>query len=162
MWRAICGAALRSIAAQGIGSNGHTASTTASCVGRRICRVTRRGGVRGTTQLFGIQMKRREFSDKVKLQAWERADGRCETCTRELSPGDIHYDHINPDACGGGPMADNCAVLCRSCHGKKTRLRDVPAIAKGRRIRRRHAGIKKPSRFRGWRRFNGEIVRADD
>lgn len=107
-------------------------------------------------------MRRAEFPAKIKLAAWERAGGHCEICTRKLYPGDINYDHEIPCASGGDASLNNCAVLCRSCHGAKTSEWDAPAIAKGRRIRNRQLGIRKPSRWRGWRKFNGEIVRRGE
>ncbi len=105
-------------------------------------------------------MTRREFPAKVKATAFELAGGRCEHCTRKLGPGDVHYDHRTPDANGGEPVLNNCSVLCRSCHGSKTAHRDIPAIAKGKRIRQKHIGARRPSSFRGWRKFDGQIVWA--
>jgi 5-methylcytosine-specific restriction protein A len=93
-------------------------------------------------------MTRREFPDKVKVEAFQRADGRCEKCTAKLFVGKIHYDHRIPDAMGGEPTLSNCDVLCTACHGIKTRRVDVPAIAKVKRIRAAHIGAKKPSGFR--------------
>ena len=110
-------------------------------------------------------MKRREFPPKVKLAAWERSNGRCESCQRVLVSGDINYDHIIPDGSGGEPTLDNCSVVCRGCHGAKT-VRDVVVIAKGKRVRRRHLGIKHTKRpFPGgrdspWKRtIDGRVVR---
>jgi 5-methylcytosine-specific restriction protein A len=100
---------------------------------------------------------RHEFPAKVKLAAWERCGGRCEKCTRKLYPGDIHHDHRVPDSMGGEPILDNCQVLCRSCHCNKTSIEDIPAIAKGKRIRRKHLSIRGPRKFRGWRRFDGSV-----
>jgi len=105
---------------------------------------------------------RREFSKQVKALAFRRANGFCESCTRKLFSGDIHYDHANPDALGGEPTLENCTVLCRSCHKVKTSKQDIPAIAKSNRIRRRHIGIKKPPSFKGWRKMNGQVVWAKD
>jgi len=105
---------------------------------------------------------RREFSAKVKALAFKRAEGCCEGCGRKLFSGDIHYDHANPDALGGEPTLENCAVLCRSCHQAKTSKKDIPAIAKSNRVRNRHIGIKPPSKFRGWRKMNGQVVWAKD
>lgn len=92
-------------------------------------------------------MNRREFPDKVKSQAFEHAAGRCESCTAKLFPGNIHYDHVIPDALGGEPTLENCEVLCKSCHGVKTRTKDVPSIAKVKRIAKGHRGIRKRSSF---------------
>lgn len=102
---------------------------------------------------------RREFSAKVKLQAWQRSGGVCECCGAKLFPGNVHYDHELPDALGGEPALENCRVLCRACHGMKTSKQDVPAIAKSNRNRRKHAGIKKASSFRGWRKMDGTVVK---
>lgn len=106
---------------------------------------------------------REEFSTKVKLQAWERAQGCCEgeNCPRngrKLYTGDIFYDHRTADAVGGSALLDNCQVLCRSCHSSKTYNEDIPVIAKGKRVRRKHIGIKPARKFAGWRRFDGTIV----
>jgi 5-methylcytosine-specific restriction enzyme A len=90
---------------------------------------------------------RQEFTRKIKVAAWQRANGRCECCGRKLYPGDTHFDHANPDQLGGEPILENCSVLCRSCHQIKTFTKDIPAIAKSNRVRDRHAGIK-PRRSR--------------
>jgi len=109
---------------------------------------------------------RREFSAKVKEAAYTRSKGHCESCSRQLSPGDIHYDHDNPDANGGEPTLENCRVLCRSCHKIKTTTVDVPRIAKLKRNRRRNYGIRRGrSSFRTnkdqpfKKKISGEVVR---
>ena len=91
---------------------------------------------------------RREFTAKVKVAAYERAGGGCEECGMPLRVGKFHYDHILPDALGGEPTLANCAVLCSGCHGAKTARQDVPTIAKVKRVRAKHLGAKKPSKFR--------------
>ena len=107
---------------------------------------------------------RREFSAKVKAEAAMRAKGHCEDCTRRLSVGDYHYDHVTADGIGGEPTIENCQVLCRSCHSIKTDTQDKPRIAKAKRNFRTSHGIKKPSRFPGARnskfkkKINGEVV----
>lgn len=90
---------------------------------------------------------RHEFPAKVMVEAFRRAGGRCEKCTAKLYVGKINYDHRIPDAMGGKPTLDNCDVLCVACHSIKTRTVDVPGIAKVKRVRGRHIGIKKPSTF---------------
>lgn len=91
---------------------------------------------------------RTEFPGKVKVAAFRRANGRCEEhdCGLLLTPGKYHYDHIIPDQLGGEATLDNCAVLCLRCHGKKTATADVPAIAKAKRIERKHVGAHRSSR----------------
>lgn len=103
---------------------------------------------------------RTEFSARVKAAAALRANGNCEECTRKLRTGDFHFDHVIPDALGGEPTLENCAVLCRSCHGLKTTQADVPRIAKSKRNFRTAHGIKKPRTMTTWRKFDGTVVRA--
>jgi 5-methylcytosine-specific restriction protein A len=108
-------------------------------------------------------MSRREFTKRIKLERWQHADGKCEDCGGRLSPGHVHFDHHVPDALGGEPTFDNCRVLCTNCHGAKTGMRDIPAIAKSNRVRNRHLGIaRKPTKFRGWRKMDGTVVYAND
>jgi 5-methylcytosine-specific restriction protein A len=105
---------------------------------------------------------RKEFPTRVKVEAFKRAKGACEHCTRKLLPGDVRYDHRDPDGMTGEPTLANCAVLCRSCHDLKTFSQDIPAIARAKRKEAAHLGAKPKGRgFRGWRKFNGEIVRRD-
>lgn len=105
---------------------------------------------------------RKEFPAKVKAEAHLRAKGCCELCNSgvKLRVGDIFYDHVIADGLGGEPTLENCQVLCRSHHDAKTRQHDVPRIAKGKRIRRREAGIKKDRTIRVWRKFDGTPVFA--
>lgn len=85
-------------------------------------------------------MARREFSRKVKAQAWARCGGRCEKCTAKLFPGKYAYDHDLPDQMGGEPTLENCRVLCDACHDEKTFTVDIPTIRKSDRQRDRHIG----------------------
>jgi hypothetical protein len=63
-------------------------------------------------------------------------------CNRVLRTGDINYDHISADAISRDNSLENCAVLCRACHGIKTREHDIPAIAQDRRVADLARGIK--------------------
>lgn len=91
--------------------------------------------------------RRREFPAKVKLAAFERCGGRCESCTAKLFPGNVNYDfdHRVPDWLGGSPSLMNIAVLCKNCHGEKTR-EDITTIAKVKRMKRSHLGVREPGR----------------
>lgn len=107
-------------------------------------------------------MARREFSDKVRKQAWARAAMCCEAvgpdyglepgerCNGTLSGGH-DFDHIIPDSIGGEPTLENCAVVCKLCHGIKTRTLDTPRAAKTKRQERIARGPKKRSRMPGSR-----------
>lgn len=97
---------------------------------------------------------RREFPKAVKRDAFARAGGQCEgkpygeRCQVKLTLGKYHYDHDIPDALGGDPTLENCVVLCVACHKDKTATKDIPAIAKTKRIQDQQIGIKKPSTLR--------------
>jgi 5-methylcytosine-specific restriction protein A len=112
-------------------------------------------------------MTRREFPAKVRLAAYERAGGHCEVCTAKLYPGKYRYDHRIPDALGGEPTLQNCVVQCVACDAPKTAA-DLTTIAKSKRIRAKHAGIKtttRPlpgSRQSPWKRhMDGTVSRRD-
>ena len=108
---------------------------------------------------------RQEFSRSVKLAAWERAGGCCESCRRKIFPGDgPEYDHIITCEQGGDNSLKNCQVLCIWCHKPKTR-EDLKTTAKSRSIRAQHVNaktIKRPmqgSRGSKWKKkLNGEVV----
>lgn len=103
---------------------------------------------------------RREFSAKVKIAAFERANGRCEKCTAKVGIGNVEYDHSTACGLGGDASDGNCVVLCKTCHRNKTDKEDIPRIAKAKRQQRYAAGVKKPRSLRAWRRFGGAIVHA--
>lgn len=114
-------------------------------------------------------MSRLEFSAKTKAQAFVRAAGQCEgvvdgqRCAAKLTPGKFAYDHVVADGLRKDNSLDNCAVLCVACHAEKT-PDDVRAIAKAKRIERKHNGIRKRSTFpcsrdSRWRKkINGKVV----
>lgn len=110
---------------------------------------------------------RQEFPKSVKYAAWIRAGGFCEKCKTKLYYGRYQYDHIRPSAFEGKPTADNCMVLCTSCHQSKTSKEDVPRIAKSNRQRDKHIGIKRKtsrpipgSKASGLKKlFSGEVVK---
>ncbi len=98
---------------------------------------------------------RREFTPKIKLEAWKRCKGRCERCERKivgkLKP---RYDHSTPDAVQdkSKPLTSkDCQVLCNECDDTKTNVQawgpasrgDKTEIAKTYRIIEKQAGVKK-------------------
>ena len=104
-------------------------------------------------------MPRREFSKSVKREALKRSGGKCEAtgtryglpdgvrCNADLAYG-LDFDHCIPDGLGGGNSLDQCIVTCRKCHRWKTSSIDVPQIAKMKRQRDKHQGIRtKTSRW---------------
>ena len=77
------------------------------------------------------------FSKAVKAERFQHCAGRCESCGDKLMPNKYEYDHANPVAFGGDASFENCRVLCRECHDKKTYKHDIPTVAKSNRIRSR-------------------------
>lgn len=109
-------------------------------------------------------MTRYEFTKKTKREALKRSGGRCEgddpvyglesgeRCNADLSYG-VEFDHWPlPAGVRGSNTLENCKAVCpKGCHAYKTRKYDIPMQAKDKRIRDKHAGIKKPSKFAGSR-----------
>lgn len=100
---------------------------------------------------------RREFTDKQKVEIFQRANGHCENpaCRRKivgrLTP---NYDHIIPDAVAdkSKPLtAKDGQLLCSDCHAVKTNEQnagpasrgDKTEIAKTVRLIANRAGVKK-------------------
>jgi HNH endonuclease len=124
---------------------------------------------------------RREFTAKIKLEAWARCKGRCERCKEKIvgSRAPPQYDHSTPEAVAdkSKPLSvDDCNVLCLDCHFLKTFRRawgpasrgDVTEIAKTKRIQAKQAGKQRKGRpmpgtkASGWRkRMDGRVERRD-
>lgn len=102
---------------------------------------------------------------RVKARIYLLAEGKCVHCTRFVDGLALtaEYDHIIPLILGGENRETNLQLLCEPCHAAKTRL-DVKLKAKVARVRNRHIGIKKPSRFPGSRdskfkkKISGEVI----
>jgi 5-methylcytosine-specific restriction protein A len=104
---------------------------------------------------------RRPLSPMRKLALFEAALGRCHICDMPIKgvsePWDV--EHKIPLALGGLDDAANMAPAHRACHAPKT-AEDVGRIAKAKRMKARHLGIKK----RGWpkskwrKKVSGEVV----
>ena len=90
-------------------------------------------------------MPRSEFSRKTRARVFARAAGRCEGCGAKLKVREGEYDHVLPCALGGEATEDNCKLLCRVCHSKKT-ADDIRQTRKADRQRDAHTGAKRTSR----------------
>ena len=74
-------------------------------------------------------------------------------------------DHEIPHALGGSDDPPNYRPLCLPCHRKKTFTKDIPAIAKMKRVCDRHHGVKRSStpmpfgkRSKWKKKLSGEVV----
>lgn len=104
-------------------------------------------------------MSRAEFQKETKRLALKRAAKHCEAvgewyglsagqrCSAPLAYG-VEFDHILLAANGGDNSLENCAAVCKRCHGWKTAKHDTPLAAKTVRQRDKIGlGIKKRSTF---------------
>jgi 5-methylcytosine-specific restriction endonuclease McrA len=85
--------------------------------------------------------------DYVKDRVANKAELYCQHCQRQVG-GKLRaeFDHETPLILGGKNRESNIQLLCHECHRAKTKL-DVKLKAKVSRVRKRHLGIKKPSKF---------------
>ena len=101
---------------------------------------------------------------RVKIRIFDRAGGVCALCTRQII-GKLRpaYDHIQAIINGGRHAESNLQLLCVPCHAIKTKA-DVAEKSLTARVRAKHLGIRKPSRFPGSRddklkrKMNGKVV----
>ncbi|MCD8313457.1 MAG: DUF262 domain-containing protein [Bacteroidales bacterium] len=61
----------------------------------------------------------RTFTDKMKIEAYERQDGICPMCGRHFEIDQMEGDHITPWHLGGHTTAENCQMLCKDCNRQK-------------------------------------------
>ena len=84
---------------------------------------------------------------RVRLRVWDACGGRCAICDRKLrAPDKWDLDHKVALVNAGEHREGNLQVACAWCHREKT-AEDVAEKARTAAIRRRHLGIRKPSRF---------------
>ena len=62
----------------------------------------------------------RAFKPEQRLAAYERQGGKCAITERELPIEEMEADHIKPWSEGGKTDDDNCQMVCRAAHQKKT------------------------------------------
>lgn len=103
-----------------------------------------------------------KIPNRVKLRIWTREEGRCSITGLKIDARKDAYEFEHRIAlCNGGTHSeDNIVLVLKAAHKAKTAA-DVKTRAKIDRIRRAEAGIKKPSGFRGWRKFDGTPVRKE-
>lgn len=112
-------------------------------------------------------MTRRRLSSKQRLEIFESHKGICHLCNTKITVADKwDLDHVIPLALGGEDTAANLSPAHDVCHRDKTAITDVPAIAKGERIRAKHTGAwrsRRPmvgSKSSGWKKkMDGTPVR---
>jgi len=61
----------------------------------------------------------RQFTDKMKREAYERQNGICLRCGKWFTLEEMEADHITPWISGGKTVAENCQMLCKECNRRK-------------------------------------------
>lgn len=85
----------------------------------------------------------------------------CQKCNAKLKTGNWHIDHKIRLKDGQGNNRElNLQILCTQCHKEKT-AKENSDQAKANRIKAKTYGVKRKSKFRGWRKMNGEVVWND-
>lgn len=106
---------------------------------------------------------RGRLSRRDRLSVWEAHGGVCVLCGNKINPTDKWVvEHIRALALGGLDTKDNMGPAHHFCAAEKTagNSGDIAKIAKAKRRKARHLGIRKPRTITRWRKFNGEIVIA--
>jgi HNH endonuclease/Protein of unknown function DUF262 len=64
----------------------------------------------------------REFTDKMKREAYERQKGICVRCGKHFDLKGMEADHITPWIEGGRTNAENCQMLCKDDNRQKGKI----------------------------------------
>lgn len=62
----------------------------------------------------------RQFSEKDRIEAYERQNGVCVVCRNSFSIEEMEADHIDPWHAGGKTNAANCQMLCKEDNRRKS------------------------------------------
>ncbi|MCY4002024.1 MAG: DUF262 domain-containing protein [Bacteroidetes bacterium] len=77
-------------------------------------------------------LHRRAFTSEQRQAAYDRQEGICAITDKELPIEEMEADHIKPWSEGGKTDDENCQMICKSAHHKKTaeQIRDLWASTK--------------------------------
>lgn len=105
------------------------------------------------------------MSPTRRLRIFERHAGRCILCEQRIKAGDSWtVEHIRALGLGGADTDENCGPAHEACRRLKDKA-DVSSIAKAKRMKAKHYGIRRRSTFpggrdSGWKKkVTGEAVR---
>lgn len=101
-----------------------------------------------------------------KTAAYNLANGICWWCGKPVARDglDVRWDHRDPRAITGDDTVENLAPLHVRCHDEKTNgpTGDIARVAHVKRQSKlTEPKVRKRGGFRGWRKFNGDLVRRD-
>jgi 5-methylcytosine-specific restriction protein A len=103
---------------------------------------------------------RRKLSPRDRLAVWEAHGGLCCICAGRIDGVRERWivEHVRALELGGEDERANLRPAHEACAIDKTKT-DHAMAAKAKRVKQRHIGIKRPSSFRGWRKFDGTVVK---
>ena len=97
---------------------------------------------------------------RVRLRVFQAKDGRCHKCRRKIAAGERWTcEHMVALINGGANRESNLDVTCDWCLPAKNAA-DVAEKSRTYRKRKANLGVRKPRTILGWRKFNGDVVRA--
>jgi len=98
---------------------------------------------------------------RVRLRVFERHNGACYLSGRKIMAGDKwEVEHIVALCNGGEHRESNMAPALSAPHKVKSAA-DMALKSRNYKMRAKHAGIKKRRTITSWRKFNGDVVRAN-
>lgn len=66
--------------------------------------------------------KRRKYSEDVRTMLYDKADGKCCLCGRQILLKDMTIDHIVPLAMNGADSVENLQCTCTDCNRFKSNI----------------------------------------
>lgn len=69
--------------------------------------------------LYKNQQKRKHYSKTQRKMIYEKGNGRCQLCGREVLYAHMTLDHIKPLAKGGEDSIENLQCACKQCNSFK-------------------------------------------
>lgn len=89
-----------------------------------------------------------KIPDRVKLRIWIRERGRDYLTGEPIRPGEPYeFEHVIAICNGGAHSEDNIRLVKKGKAHKEKTARDVKQRVRGDKATKRHAGIKRPSKF---------------
>lgn len=98
---------------------------------------------------------------RVRVRVYTAADGHCQMCTRKINAGERWVaDHKIAIINGGANSEINLQLICDWCDRKVKTPADSGEKATVYAKKSAHLGVKKPRSILGWKKMNGQPVRA--
>lgn len=84
---------------------------------------------------------------RVRLRVWNREEGKCHRCRRDIPVGDAWIiEHRHALILGGANAEPNLCLTCSWCKPAKD-AEDQAAKSETARVKAKHLGIRRPSQF---------------